>query len=130
MLLITVIAAYGSVNAQKNGCAGISIQNVTTDACAGDFRNYVITTANGTEQVTVSVTSSNSGDIIGVIGGPTSQLDGTWRTDVGLQYASYSGPPHTSKTYLRTITMNIQWKCCGVWYSTSRTVNVYDCPFR
>lgn len=131
-LVVVTIAIFALANnsfAQKNACSYFTA-NLTLHACAGDFRTFQVVTDICTEQMTVTASSSNTGDIPAVI---SSTIDaGTRKTtwNIGLQVAGYSGTPHTTKTYLRTITLSFNYLCCGVWYTQTRTIEVYDCPLR
>jgi hypothetical protein len=126
--ILVVLLAFNFSLAQKNPCATMTVSGLTTDACAGDFRTFQVITNICASQPTI--TTSDPSDAAGVISYVVNVGASTITWTVGLQVGYYNGPPHTTKTFLRTETMTFNYVCCDVPYSKTASINIYDCPNR
>ncbi|MFZ6010613.1 MAG: hypothetical protein ACOYXT_09720 [Bacteroidota bacterium] len=127
---LALVALCHVTVAQKNSCTYFTVQGLTTDACAGDYRTFQVITDICTESMSVVASSSNSNDVAGVINYSIDPVNRKTTWNIGLSVAEYTGTPHTVKTFLRTITLTFTYECCDVIYTQTRTINAYECPLR
>lgn len=129
LAMIVIIVSPQILFAQKNTCSYFSA-NPTDHTCAGDFRTFQVIADFCAEDMVVTVTGGSAEDVATVINYTTNQATRKSTFNIGLQAAYYSGPPHLVKTYLRTLTLTFRYLCCGSYYTQTRTIEVYNCPFR